>query len=318
MKLFTMFEKQNAEFFEKVPPQYETVSHADMRNRRFTKVEENVYRAHTRENVATITCVGDMLCEEKMYHAHRENGNFFFHNVFQYVRPFFCRSDLVIGNLETCLCEDAPYTGEQYKVEGRYHNNAPIELLDAIQQAGFDFLVMANNHNLDCGFNGILETLERVDNAGLMHTGLFRPEEEKRYTIAEVNGIRIAVLAYSTWYNRLADRLTKEGRQQLLNEYSKRRTEADIAAAKSYALGRQQMLAQTAEQISNYYLKDYITTGRYEPMSDAAKMVEAIDKSSIVQLARLFMQSGISGLATVGTINKAELDELWTRILETV
>jgi len=95
-------------------------------------------------------------------------------------------------------------------------------------------------------------------------------------------------------------------------------SEADIAAAKSYALGRQQMLAQTAEQISNYYLKDYITTGRYEPMSDAVKMVEAIDKSSIVQLARLFMQSGISGLATVGTINKAELDELWTRILETV
>ena len=95
-------------------------------------------------------------------------------------------------------------------------------------------------------------------------------------------------------------------------------SEADIAAAKSYALGRQQMLAQTAEQISNYYLKDYITTGRYEPMSDAVKMVESIDKSSIVQLARLFMQSGISGLATVGTINKAELDELWNRILETV
>ena len=95
-------------------------------------------------------------------------------------------------------------------------------------------------------------------------------------------------------------------------------SEADIAAAKSYALGRQQMLAQTAEQISNYYLKDYITTGRYEPMSDAAKMVENIDKSSIVQLARLFMQSGISGLATVGTVNKAELDELWNRILETV
>ena len=95
-------------------------------------------------------------------------------------------------------------------------------------------------------------------------------------------------------------------------------SEADIAAAKSYALGRQQMLAQTAEQISNYYLKDYITTGRYEPMSEAVKMVESIDKSSIVQLARLFMQSGISGLATVGTINKAELDELWNRILETV
>jgi hypothetical protein len=78
------------------------------------------------------------------------------------------------------------------------------------------------------------------------------------------------------------------------------------------------MLAQTAEQISNYYLRDYITSGTYQPMQDAHKMVDAIDKSTIVQLARIFMQSGVSGLATVGNMNKAFLDELWQRVLDVV
>lgn len=92
-------------------------------------------------------------------------------------------------------------------------------------------------------------------------------------------------------------------------------SEADINAAKQYALGRHQMLAQTADQISNYYLRDYITTGTYEPMVEAPKMIDAIDKSTIVVLAREFMQSGISGLAAVSNMNKAVLDELWSRVL---
>ena len=53
-------------------------------------------------------------------------------------------------------------------------------------------------------------------------------------------------------------------------------------------------------------------------MDDAPKMIEGIDKSTIVQLARIFMQSGVSGLAAVGNINKPLLDELWQRILDTV
>ncbi len=92
-------------------------------------------------------------------------------------------------------------------------------------------------------------------------------------------------------------------------------SEADILAAKSYSLGRHQMLAQTADQISNYYMRDYIMTGEVEPMTEAPKMIEAIDKGTIVRLAREFIQSGISGLAAVGNMNKSVIDELWSRIL---
>ncbi len=92
-------------------------------------------------------------------------------------------------------------------------------------------------------------------------------------------------------------------------------SEAEINAAKTYALGRHQMLAQTADQISAYYLRDFITIGTYEPMIEAPKMIDAIDKSTIVVLAREFMQSGISGLAAVGNLNKTLVDELWSRVL---
>ena len=95
-------------------------------------------------------------------------------------------------------------------------------------------------------------------------------------------------------------------------------SEEDIAAAKAYALGRHQMLAQTSDQISAYYLRDYVTTGKYQPMSEAPKMIDAINKGTIVQLARLFMQSGISGLSVVGNIDKNLLNELWARILGAV
>ena len=92
-------------------------------------------------------------------------------------------------------------------------------------------------------------------------------------------------------------------------------SESDIEAAKMYLLGRHQMLAQTADQISNYYMRDYIVTGAYEPMTEAPKMIEEIDKSTIISLAREFMQSGISGLAAVGNMNRSVVDELWGRVL---
>lgn len=92
-------------------------------------------------------------------------------------------------------------------------------------------------------------------------------------------------------------------------------SESDIEAAKMYLLGRHQMLAQTADQISNYYMRDYIVTGAYEPMTEAPKMIEEIDKGTIVSLAREFMQSGISGLAAVGNMNRSVVDELWGRVL---
>ncbi len=179
--------------------------------------------------VATVVCVGDILCEEKLFKAHRDgHGRFDFDSIYHFVRPLICDSDLAIANLETTICLSSPYTGEQYKIDGRYHNNAPLEFLDAIQNAGFEFLMLANNHGLDSGVAGAVETLGHIDERGLMHTGLFDPSGPSGGSVVDVNGIKLGLLSYSTWFNRNETRLTQAGRQSVINEWSAQKGTRDI------------------------------------------------------------------------------------------
>lgn len=225
--------------YEAEPPHYKPVWHRSHHQPvdcppRYTLSADGVYgKPATRQDKALISCVGDMLVEEKLYKSHLVGRRTDFRDVLSFVRPYFAASDLTVANLETMLCASAPYTGEQYKVDGKYHCNAPQEFLDAVRLADIDFLVLANNHNIDCGVAGIQETLERIDRAGFLRTGLFAGPAERRFALVEVNGIRLALLAWSTWYNRNQPRLTEEGRRVLLNEYAPEKAAADIAAARA-------------------------------------------------------------------------------------
>ncbi len=117
---------------------------------------------------------------------------------FRYIRPYFQEADLVVGNLEVTLA------GPPYK--GYPHFSSPDELADALQWAGFDLLLTANNHALDREAAGLARTINQLDNRGLFHTGTFTgPEQRKRYypLVLEKNGIRIALLNYTYGTNGL-------------------------------------------------------------------------------------------------------------------
>ena len=224
------------EKYEQEKPKYTQTTHRNARISCFDRnggMEENSYTDGKTGKKATIVCVGDMLCEEKLYKSHVTKRGFDFRDIFTFVRPIFMAADLTIGNLETMVCTNAPYTGEQYKIDGKYHCNAPVEFLDAIHDAGVDFLMLSNNHNLDCGVEGVIETLWHIDDHGMMHTGLFAPEDASRYALVEVNGIKLALLSYSTWFNRNQTRLTSLGQEKIINEYRPEKVAADISAAKS-------------------------------------------------------------------------------------
>lgn len=95
-------------------------------------------------------------------------------------------------------------------------------------------------------------------------------------------------------------------------------TPEEIEQAKQYALGRIQMLAQTADQIANHYLRDYVILDEVYPIEKEPEMIASIDKRTIVALARKFFESGVSGISVVGNINKSLVDELWERILAVI
>ena len=90
--------------------------------------------------------------------------------------------------------------------------------------------------------------------------------------------------------------------------------EKDIEAAKSYALGRYQMGAQTVNQISDYYAENYFSTGNINRYDDMPNIISKIDKSTIVELAREFAASGIHAFVVVGSCEKTLVNSLENRL----
>ena len=185
------------------------------------------------DSPAVIMLTGDLMCQARQQNAAKRDSGYDFRASFDFVRPVFAEADLVIGNLEATLCEAAPYMAEQPSVEGRPHLNAPPAFLEAVRDAGFDLVVMSNNHNCDAGVRGGFDSLEHVEEYGLLHTGTFRDSREPRYLLIEVNGIRLGVMSYATYFNHKEAHFTEEGVRTLLNPYDPERAASDAAAAKA-------------------------------------------------------------------------------------
>lgn len=175
--------------------------------------------------------VGDITCFEKQFEEAQQGKDYDFSYEFEKVQPLFAEADLVVGNLETMIFPNAPYRTEKYVSEQNFHCNAPIEFLDAIRKAGIDVLTNANNHDLDTGAVGIGETIDHVERFGFIQTGTFK-SDKKRYEIIDVDGFKIAIVAFATEHNNKECNLTVEGADFLLNNYSKEKAANIIEAAR--------------------------------------------------------------------------------------
>ena len=129
--------------------------------------------------------------------AWRDGGDscYHYHPVFRWVTDYITTADVSVANLEVTLA-GAPYTGYP-----RFSSHQSLAY--ALQDAGFDVLLTANNHVLDRGKKGMERTLDVLDSIGMLHTGTFRniAERDTCYPlIVEKNNFRIALLnnTYST------------------------------------------------------------------------------------------------------------------------
>ena len=136
---------------------------------------------------------GDLMQHQSQIDAARRSvGVYDYSECFKYIAPELRKSDLVIANLEVT------FGGKPYR--GYPSFSAPESYLKAIQQAGIDVLLFANNHCLDRGNRGSLRTLQLLDSLKMIHTGVFRNPEERLHhypLLVERKGFRIAFLNYT-------------------------------------------------------------------------------------------------------------------------
>lgn len=111
-----------------------------------------------------------------------------------------------------------------------------------------------------------------------------------------------------------ADELFDLIQEEMMKTLNGEISEKDFEAAKSYALGRFQMGAQTVGQIADYYAESYFTSESIERYEDMPNLIRKIDRAKMIELAREFAGSGIKGLATVSSVEKAVISALETRL----
>ena len=178
----------------------------------------------------TVMLTGDLMCQRSQQLKAFDGTSYDFKPTFRYVKKIFDEADIVIGNLETLVSESLPLSKDMNLLQGKPYLNAPNEWLDALEYAGFDGLIMANNHACDGGKTGIIETLEELDRRGIPHTGLYRSKQEKRYFTLERNGIKIGILSYAAYYNLKDKFLTGEEQDTMLSRPIQNKMNADVQA----------------------------------------------------------------------------------------
>ena len=149
-------------------------------------------------STATIGATGDILPHDKVIRSgyNSATDTFDYSYIFEFFGAYAQRVDYAVANLETTLIQKPGSAG--LKGYNGYPNfNAPDEIVDALKGAGFDLLLTANNHSYDTRHDGFARTPQAIADKGLASIGTYRTMEEKRYTIVEVNGIRIGMINYT-------------------------------------------------------------------------------------------------------------------------
>ena len=176
---------------------------------------------------ARVVANGDILCHDALYYtAKKGDGSYDFNQFFEYVKPWIEEADLAIGDFEGTISDKHPLAG--YPLF-----NAPIEIADTIKDLGYDVVDLAHNHILDSGLYGVEYTAKAFKDRGLDVVGIHidKKRSEDRVLIKEVNGIKIAILAYSYGYNGMDANLTREERNNYLANLDEEKMKEEIQRA---------------------------------------------------------------------------------------
>ncbi|MGQ8871560.1 CapA family protein [Paenibacillus sp. TSA_86.1] len=138
----------------------------------------------------TIHFVGDIQFSGKVAELLEKNG---YNYPFAKLGTMFKDDDLTIGNLETPVTHGGAGAANKTYV----YKSSP-KALQAMAAAGFDAVNLANNHILDQGVEGLVDTLTYLNDYGIAHAGAgMNGTEAYEPAYFERKGVKIALLGFS-------------------------------------------------------------------------------------------------------------------------
>lgn len=142
---------------------------------------------------------GDNLIHEPIYrYGMNHDGNFDF--LYEQIKNAITENDIAVINQET------PFVTEYKKYSDYPRFGTPIQVGEAIADAGFDVVTCATNHAFDQGVEGINTTKNFFKEREILCLGIWTTQEteEKPYEIIMRNNIKFALFNYTYGLNGIS------------------------------------------------------------------------------------------------------------------
>ena len=139
-----------------------------------------------------LKAAGDLNVTNSVVDAGLSPTGYDYTRAFMDVAAVLADADVTVLNLEGNIY------GEPY---GTQRASAPAELLRGLRNVGVDMVQMANSYSINNGFIGLTTTLSAIRGSGIAPLGAYNSSSEFQksggYTICEIDGIRVAFVAFT-------------------------------------------------------------------------------------------------------------------------
>ena len=189
--------------------------------------ENSTQQEEQKDTTISMAVVGDIMCHGPNYKDafNASTKTYDFSTFFPQIKSYISNADIAVGNLETT------FAGGNKAYSGYPTFNSPPQLAKDVQDLGIDVLTTSNNHSMDSGYNGLINTINTLDNLGISHTGTFKSEEDKnKILIKDVNGVKIAFLSYTYGTNGIS---IPKGKEYCINLIDKDLIKKQLESAKA-------------------------------------------------------------------------------------
>ena len=148
--------------------------------------------------VIHVAAAGDLNVTDEIVKEAMTVSGYHFSDTFLDVAPVLGQADLTMLNFEGTLA-GPPYGAET--------GSAPTALMETLAKLGVDVVQTANSASIRAGVLGLQSTISALENMGITPVGTFRDSDDFErsggFTMVEVEGIRIALVAFTKGMDNL-------------------------------------------------------------------------------------------------------------------
>ncbi|PKM64809.1 MAG: capsule biosynthesis protein capA [Firmicutes bacterium HGW-Firmicutes-20] len=170
---------------------------------------------------ASLMMVGDALLHlAYVYDGRKADGRFDFRPSLRFIAPIVKNYDLAFYNQETV------FGGKELGYSNYPRFNSPSDFGEQMVEMGFNLVSLANNHTMDKGAHGALNSYNFWKNQPVITAGSWGSQEDRDLLrIYNINGITYAFLAYTYGTNGIS---VPENQKYIIDVYDEELIKKDI------------------------------------------------------------------------------------------